>query len=59
MFSGYFKKARRLSHPLGLNNAGLIFSVRVSEVVKWDPSTPPREQCESATTQQRCGRYVG
>lgn len=25
MFSRYFKKARRLGHPLGLNNAGLIF----------------------------------
>lgn len=25
MFSCYFKKARRLGHPLGLNNAGLIF----------------------------------
>lgn len=38
MFSCYFKKVRRLGHPLGLNNAGLIFrGADLKETVEREP----------------------
>lgn len=71
MFSCYFKKAGRLGHPLGWNNAGLIFSVRVSEVAlnergEWGPPLgnlvkvlgPSKNQVDTGRTSQSRGRRM-